>query len=313
MSGIVYAAPPPPPPTVADLWPGTSHFLTGIDGRRWDLTSWARSGVLLTDRGVRGMDKPEWYLHQSSSPVVHGAQYHGYRAPVREVRLPLLIFTDESSQAWTELRRSFMAIMRPDIPLRWTVEHADTGTSRSLMVRFVEVEDAIETVDSRRRGWQFVTLRFVADEQPFWEGRIVERGWRRQEPVDFIGPGGAPPFYLSRSLTLANATVSNPGDEEAWPVVDVVASGGPVSSMSIAVAGGLVDAPIALAEGESLRLDYRPGRKSAVDGAGVNRDEELDAWDFRPIPAGESVPVAMEMVGDGEVRVAFTPLYHDAY
>jgi hypothetical protein len=287
----------------------THHTLTGADGIVWDISD-LTSGVFLTRDGIRGMGRPAWILHQSTSPVVHGARYHGHVAPPRPAHLPLYVYHDGSSQEWTDLYRAFMRSMRPDFPIRWTVTHPDSGSRRSLMMRFTDPGDDVESVDSRWRGWKRIGLNFVADEQPFWEGPAVTQVWQQAPQVDFFDAGGSPPFHLSQALTLADASVSNPGDEAAWPVWDIT---GPVQSVTVGVGDKLVVAPIVLAEGETLRLDSRPGRKSAYDGMGQRRTAELTVRDWRPIPSGETVPLTLAMDGSGSVRVSITSLYHEAY
>ena len=309
MSVIVYAAPYVPPPPPASPWEYTRHTLTGADGVVWDVTD-PRSGVFLTTDGVRGMGKPDWILHHTVSPVIHGARYHGAVAPQREVMLPLFLYHDGSSAGWTERYRAFMRNMQPDLPVLWTVIHPGSGESRSLTMRFVDDGGDIETQDSRGRGWKRLNLNFVADERPFWEGATVVREWHQSEQVDFFDPLGSPPFHLSQSLTLGGATVTNLGDEPAWPVWDLY---GPMTSATVGVDGRFIDAPIVLAAGESLRINTRPGSKSAYDGTGARRTPELGRREWAVIPAGDSVPLSITMDGTGTVRVSFTPAYHEAY
>lgn len=313
---LVYVAPAERPVTV-DPWPGLRHVLVMPDGDRIDITDWRRSGVLLTDDGTRGLTRPEWTMYHAESPIVHGARYLGHNAPMREVRLPLLIWNDDSSPEWTRHYRRFMQQMRPDRVIVWEVSEPDTGETRRLRMRFTGPEDDSVPVDPRSRGWWFTPLLFVADDQPFWEGGVISRYWSSYTGgQDFIDPVElAPPFYLSRAVTLDNAQVSNPGDEDVWPVWTITAAtdGGGIDNWSVGVGDRTVGGPISLAPGEWVEVDTRPGRKTVYDNEGVRRTPELTERQWARIRSGERVPLSISMLGDGDIRVTLTPLFHEAY
>src|SRR5690625_7997838 len=88
------------------------------DGAEWEV-SVPRTGVFLTRYGITGMDDPQWDIFTSDSPVLHGSRFHGYRAPEREVVLPIYLYHDGGSAAWTARYRAFQAWLSPRHVIQW--------------------------------------------------------------------------------------------------------------------------------------------------------------------------------------------------
>ena len=235
------------------------------DGTEWEVSA-PRTGVFLTRDGITGMDDPQWDIFTSDSPVLHGSRFHGYRAPEREVVLPIYLYHDGGSAAWTARYRAFKAWLSPRHVIQWRVEHPESGEGRTLHMRYVDSGNPTATLDHRQRGWKLMNLHFVADERPFWEGDAISRSWRQAEPVDFFDPDGSPPFHVSQSALLGEATVHNPSDEPVWPVW--TADDGDFDSVTVGVDGRVVQAPIEVRQPQPVDVAVN-GDGSSTDGRSV--------------------------------------------
>lgn len=289
------------PPRMGSTW-------TGWDGSVWDLLTYADSGVLLM-RGVRGLGKPTHDRYSSQSPALAGSRWRGYRTTEREVFWPVAVYADTANSRWVATDRAFWRTMHPGRPGTWTITQP-SGEVRSLVCRFVDDGAQVFDVDPLTAGWTAYGVTLVADEQPFWSGQTITRTFRASAASDFYGGSGGPPFYISSASTLASAAITNPGDVEAYPVWTIT---GPTTSVSVGLAGNLVDVPFTLATGVSLVIDSRPTAQTAVDSLGVERTAELGSANFAAIPPGESVPLTLTMAGTGIVQVDLTPLYDRAW
>lgn len=270
MTSVVLTAPDEGPPVVGPpvdtgVWQWTRHLLIMPDGTQWEVSA-PRTGAFLTREGITGMDDPQWDLFTSDSPILHGSRFHGYRAPEREVVLQIYLYHDDGSAAWTERYRAFKAWMSPRHVIRWRVEHPESGEGRTLHMRYVDSGNPTATLDHRQRGWKHLSLHFVADERPFWEGDAISRSWRQAEPVDFFDPDGSPPFHVSQSALLGDATVYNPSDEPVWPVW--TADDGDFDSVTVGVDGRVVQAPIEVRQPQPVDVAVN-GDGSVTDGRSV--------------------------------------------
>src|SRR5690625_1222974 len=100
------------------------------DGAEWEV-SVPRTGVFLTRYGITGMDDPQWDIFTSDSPVLHGSRFHGYRAPEREVVLPIYLYHDGGSAAWTARYRAFKAWLSPRHVIQWRGGDPEAGEGRT--------------------------------------------------------------------------------------------------------------------------------------------------------------------------------------
>lgn len=136
--------------------------------------------------------------------------------------------------------------------------------------------------------------------------------------VDLAGVDGTadvalaagPPYYIGSGQSIANATMSNPGDVAAWPVWTV---NGPFTSAEVGVDGRKVVVPFAMLAGESLTIDTAPSAQTAIDHTGAERTASLGAADFAPIEPGESVALSLSLVGAGSISASLQPLHFRAW
>lgn len=301
-------APPVGPPVAPVSWRGLTLTWTGPDGVPWELTDPA-TGVFLTPDGVRGLTMPKTDRFSSVSPVVPGSRWRGHRVAERDVFWPLAVYSDQGSDAWLALEEAWWSTLRPDTVGAWTCSDG-VHPPRTLWCRFVDDGDAALPRDPSLAGWQVYGINLVA-EQPYWEGQPVVRSWVVPGASGFFdGPGIV---NISPGATIDTATMPNPGDVPARVIWTVT---GPFTSVVVGVQGKTIAVPFAMTAGQSLTIDTREDRLTAVDGAGVDRTAQLGAAAFVSVPPGDAVPLSLSMLGStsaSSVGAALTPLYYRAW
>lgn len=284
----------------------------GWDGSVWDLTG-GSAGVFLEDvlRGT-GMPDPEhrWGTYPSSD----GSEWQGLRYPAREFSAVVVISAGDPHD-FESLSSRFMRSLHPREVGHLEARRALGETRRLMGCRYVDGASG-HPRDSYWRDTGRFGLRLLAD--PLWSGDELAVVFdNSSSTTTYIATSGAgwPPYGISSAATISAATLTNPGDEAAWPVVRF---SGPFTAASLTQDGGpgLVDIDATLTEGQWIEVDMRPGRKTVVDDTGANRRGDLDT--FRPfaLPVGELVPLTLATTGDGaatSVTVRITPLYHAAW
>jgi hypothetical protein len=323
MPGIFLAAPAfESLPHDVPVWTGSDMSWLDWQGNVWDLCT-GRSGVVLLGAGVRGLTMPPIIRYSQKSPAVSGSRWRGFITDEREIFWPLKVFKDTGSQDWLNHDRKFWQSMRPDKTGVWQVAQPG-GEVRSLSCRFVD--DGGQAFDTlpEMHGWATYGVSLVA-EQPFWSGPTEVRTWSTVTGANFFGgvdAGEGAPFYITSSNAASTATVSNPGDVPSAPVWVVH---GPSTLVKVGVGASVVEVPFTVASGEWVVIDTAPTAQTALFGsalddagkpllsAGVDRTADLGAVNFASIPAGESVPLTIQITGAGMVELNLTPQYYRAW
>lgn len=302
-----YIAPPAPPV----LWVGLDMKWIGWDGSEWSLTNPSDGTVMLP--GVRGMNMPPIIHHRAAHASLPGARWRGNSVDIREVFWPIQIYTNLGSQEWIEIDRAFWKTMDPTKTGTWVVVQPD-GTTRSLKLRFVD--DGTQTFehDPTLEGWTNYGITMAA-EQPYWEGSAISGLWQAGSQSPFFGGTGAPAFTISPSNTLADATITNPGDVDSYVTWRVY---GPVTSATVGVNGRNITIPFTIAAGDVLEIDTSPSGQIALMGPlggplTIDKTPDLGDIDFAPLPAREQSSLSLAMSGTGSVVATFTPLYYRAW
>lgn len=310
MTYVVYAEAPIPEPPLPPAFQGFQHTWTGWDGTSFDL-SVPTAGVQLLQDGITGMHMPEFDQYMDEHASVDGARYRGSRVKVRNPEWTLGVFGDSSKQ-WRERNTALWNTFRPDRPGLHTVTDPD-GVSRSLLCRYRSSAELSYARDPLKAGWAVYQVTLLA-EQPFWLGApILSPIWGNAEaPVNFTGPSdSAPDFYISGATTIGSASLTNPGDVDADVAYVAKGTGTGLTSVRIQAAGGdMLYGPVAA--GSTLRISTDPAAPLAtLDGVDVSG--AVSPWDPRAIPAGETSPLAVTLVGQGTLQASFTPRYFRAF
>lgn len=264
-------------------------------------------GVFLTADGVVGLGTGPGDRFFQASPGVAGSRYTGARAAERPVVWPLEVYSEASSVGFVELDRAFWRTLRRDRTGLWSVQQAPTGETRTLECRFVSVDDSF-AVDPALAGTADYVVQLVA-EDPYWRGAPVRREFTAGSTSPFVPVEGGPSFTISDASTIANATIDNPGDVDAWPVWTVY---GPTTDVTVGIGTALVGIPGDLDADDVLVIDTDPRRQSATLN-GVRQRGVLAPHDFAPIPAGGISALSLTMVGTGRVTVEITPRFERAW
>lgn len=322
MAGIVYALPAPTLPVPAPVWVKTLVTWTGWDGSVWDLTS-VESGVVLLNKGVEGLHMPKFRQWTRQSPAVAGQTFTGMVAEPRTVVLPLLVFQDSSSFEWILHDRAFWKSLHPAREGVLRVSPAGMGSKRSLRLRLVP-EDYSFPNDPAYAQWAQYAIALVAD-NPFWAGDPVVASWKTSSDQEFYETTGPQLVNINSGHTMAEAAVTNEGDEDAWPVWTVV---GPATAAHVGVGDRVVEVPFEVEDGKALVIDTDPRTQTAIEydyvpPAGntparltnpVDRTMDLTgAVDFTPIPAGGTSPINIDITGNGVIQIQLTPLFWRAW
>jgi len=293
-------APPTVAPPIYTPWKRIQHIFHGWDGSRWDVTD-GRGGVFLMPEGIEGMGMPDIQNYTFSSPVVHGMEWEGWRATGRDVHWVLGVFED-SSEEWIDLGKRFWRIFRPGKTMRWEIILPNSDTY-NLTVRFKSDDTSVYARDPVRLGWAIYGITCMT-EQPFWEGREVTNYWESKTSGDFFGGSYGPPFTISSFADVTTATITNPGDVEAFARWELT---GPFTSATIGLDGHTVELGDA-SPTDVYVIDTDPLKLTATKN-GVDIMQTLGDFDFAPIPPGEDVELSLSMTGTGKITASFTPLY----
>ena len=307
-TNYVFALPPAPPPAPYVPWIRSVLEWIGWDGSVWNLSDW-RSGVFAMYDGIEGLSRPthtDWIAPMS--PAMHGQQFNGFVVDPRKIFLPVFIYSDASSDAFQELDAAFWATMKPNRP--GTLRFTSTAGTREIRARFRSDGGHSYIRDPHKAGWARYGIELIADD-PFWTSESISQSWAQQEGRDFFGgPNSkAPMFYIGSGSQLASATISNPGDVDAWPIWTVT---GPADGPRLGVGGRFVSAPFDVLEGQTLMINTDPTEQTAwLDGADVTH--LLGEYSFAPIPPGEDRALGLSMSGAGSVHVMITPRHDRAW
>lgn len=326
MVNFAYALPYVPPLPAAAAWQGFRLSWRGWDGSDWELSQ-PRSGLFLQP-GVRGLGMPDFERHSTGSAMVPGSRHRGSSTKDREVFWPVYLYSDDSSEAFLARDRAFWGSLDTDVEGTWTC-HLPNGSSRSLDLRLVSVEDDLK-YDPIKMGWARYGVTLLAD-QPYWLGEATTRSWSQgelrnydvtaQDRIDY-GYADDVIHYLSAGGSLGSATFSNDGDVEAYPVWTVV---GPTTAVSFGVEGSTVVVPFAIPAGSAVRIDTDPVSGQVLwfgdwDASAktifepVDRTAELDPTSkFVAIPRGQDRKLTIAMTGTGTVLAEVRNKYRRAW
>lgn len=300
----------PEPDVVVPARPRLHFTWIGTDGTEWDLGTGAGdpdAGTVKLARGASGfgLPKPEHWLQQA--PTLDGATWSGLRVGPRDVFMPVNV-RGADADGMLDLEAAFFAGLDPLLEgqLRATTHR---GTSRSIALRYDDGGDVTYDLDPVLIRYASYPLRLVATD-PYWSGAEIvwDIPYPTATPSFFTGP----PFRLAPSSILGSATVTNPGDVDAFPLWRI---DGPFTGFSVGVGDSLVEATVTKTAGEYVEIDMRRDRLTVVDETGEDLRPITTAAAFTPIPPGTS-QLATTLLGasaGSTVTLTFTPRHRRAW
>lgn len=293
--------PPPSPPLDGQRRPLSVTYLDP-DGTVW---SWSNplSGVVVT--GVTGIGSPPASYTGTALPN-GGSLAQAYGAAQRQIVIGLHAF-DEGSQAgllelvdrlaralWTE---------RAGVPAPGTLIFSrPDGTSRQIEVYCTSGPEQTDT-EATRDAYQWSTdygLTFVSALDPLFSDAAATTVSFEAAPAG----GGVPPMppvLLEPGAVLGSTSVTNQGNGDAYPIWQITGPGTPtLTNVSTARSFGL---DVDLSSGETVTVDTRPARQSAVDQDDNDRWSDLvkvsprDLWVLPPGKSDLNMVIADAGVG----------------
>lgn len=325
MSVIVYAQGVTTPPKPPNPFSGLTMTYTGPDGQVWDLYA---ENVAAMDNGVNGTHLPA-FADFVTALLTDGQRYRGGRTMPRTIGWVIRV-AERTSGDFLALDRRLWKSFHPKKLGVWEIKTPDQfASTRRLKVRLQSDGGHSWGEDPSLWGRDEYPVTMVAD-QPFWLGEPITQSWGKAAAVPFWGGlAGDGNLWISEGSTADSATMTNPGDEDAFAVWTAAAEGANVDVV-VTVDGGKLGLPT-VPNGTALRVYSDPESPSAWTGTMVEVEDPvtgdlvkvfepdvdvsglIDPWDLPPIPAGEDVPIGFAMTGLGTVSATIEPKHWRAW
>lgn len=262
------------------------------------------STVLTTFLPVSGRHMPPIAFEEEGVPEQPGLRLRAVRHREREFVIGVL-FREGSDAELREAIRDLVAKMDPtrgDGIIRVT---APGGDQREIVCRYAA---GLELDEQPAWRSQKAPVVFKAHD-PYWRATSDT-----QQPFELGDTATFFPFFplrLTSSEIFADATVTNLGDVDAWPVWTITGPGSAITLRNLTT-GKQLTLSVTLGAGESVVIDTRPGAKTVVRDDGTNEFPELSsASSLWPLQRGAN-GVRVEMTSattDSLVLLAWRPRY----
>ena len=319
MTISVLGLPDPPyvPPPLNPGWERAQVVWEAWDGSTWTLSD-PDGGVFVVRGGMRGLGMPTGIKHyRDQSPATHGAQWRGLVYESREVFWPLYLYADGGTREWVERDAAFWASLHPEHEGRLSIIVPGVST-RSLMLRLESDGGWAPEMDPTFFGWAQYGITLMAD-QPLWEGSPVRLTWAAGTPPLFHGgeTPGDPIIRIASGRTASTATVTNPGQAEAWATWTFYGPLGATGAM-VTVDGRDIDVPFEVVAGDKVVIDTSPREQTAYlvhpDGSSEDVFGLLGAFEPWPIQAGDAADLTLLLRdGTGSIGLEMVPLHLRAW
>jgi hypothetical protein len=275
----------------------------GVDGSIHDLT---HGPLRLTAQALEVLMSLTVEGSVDELAYVDGQTLSGTKAAATE--FPLQVATaipQETVQAWTAIDAAWKRSIRAG-KYGQLLAAGPGGDVRALTARMKSEKPGLDHDQSELRRTNLIYV-MVADD-PWWYGETKSTVFgAHQAPPSFYGPRGfGPPFYLAAGSVAGAASVSNPGDEDAWPVWTFY---GPTPRFSAVVDGERLAGDFAIRSGDYVTIDTHPTRQAAITADGTDVTDRLSSFGYAPVPPGDRVPVQVLTYGQGMTRLDLTPRY----
>lgn len=271
---------------------GTSHNLTSGDG-------------ITALRGRIGAYMPPVAFVEDVVPLQAGSRLREVRTLPRVVDVPLIVRGSSESDLRSRIRQILGWFLPSAGDGRLRVTAAD-GVQRDLTCRYaggLELSEGSETGS----WWQKMVISLRAFD-PYWlAANATTETYLLGTPATFF------PFFplvLTNSTIYATATVTNPGDVDAWPVWTIT---GPGSSLALRNTTNDTELSLStvLSAGDVVVIDTRPGAKTVKRGSSNLFGDLSSTSELWPLTAGVNA-LQLEMSGAtsaSRVQLSYTPRY----
>ena len=308
---------------------GLAIDVLGVDGSVWHLLD-PFSPVQVVNASIVGLQLPTSTGQWSETAGLDGRRRRGRTVAGRDASFTVVVGDSypprRYDDAWRVLDDAWWtALGGGDEP--FTLRVSTTGVDalgrphvRTLQL-WDESKDAGTSVDSALAGVARYEVAAAA-ETPWWSGPEVTArfAFNPGAEVDYYGGadggGYGPPYYIGGGSQFAEAAITNPGQQLAWPRYRISA---PFGSASVGLPGKVVPLPFGQVTSQAVVIDTDPRHRYIRSAEGDNLWPLIGPGVepiFAPIEAGSSVPLSITLdraeLG-AAVEVSLTPEYRRAW
>lgn len=310
LAGVVTPVEPPPPPvTVPEVGYASISYIDP-SGTVWPMTDQSCPYFALAD-GVSGLGAAPVTLTTDPLPR-GGVRLRHVQPQARTIVWPVHVEADTHQQfvdLWRALGRAFTDTLRVG-PGILDIARPD-GRRRQIQVRY---QDGWNGLGQAGTGitWDNAVVSLLAEDPYFYDPQPVSLMRSPAAPADFL----ASYFTVSSAEVLGAATVTNPGDVDAWPIWTVTGPATLITMTRADTGDAFTLDPTAtghgpLLAGQSVTITTDPPSVRYQDGTnwvgGLNWPSAA-LWSLAP---GDT-PVTLEVDGAGS-GTSVTMSYYTRY
>ncbi|MHC3450756.1 phage distal tail protein [Streptomyces prasinus] len=278
----------PPWPTLINQMPQVAF--TDPRGTTTVFSDWENGWLL--QPGAKGLDMPEYAYATDESPGIDGYELRDVRAQGKEIILPIAFWAHDSRAAYKERRRRLINSLNPKRGVGTLTLTEPDGATRSIGAYYTGGLEGDESLDAAGERWCINALTFGVP-SPYWIGGEVAHSWKAGSDAAFFP---VLPLQVGDSQVLGEVTVTNPGDDVAYPVWTIT---GPATSITLTntlpndpITGAPVVRTLALTRTitgtDTVTIDTRERRQTALLNGSANLWPDLGDSELWPLEEGEN-------------------------
>lgn len=280
------------------------------------LSDWENGWLL--QPGAKGLDMPGYTFSTDESPGIDGYALRDVRANGKEIILPLAFWANDSRAAYQARRRAFINSVNPKRGVGTLTLTQPDGDRRSIGAYYTGGLEGDESLDAAGERWCINAVTFGVP-SPYWIGSEVTQTWKSGSAATFFP---ILPLTVGASQVLGQVTVTNPGDDVAYPVwtvkgpANVITLTNTVTVVSGAGVASTETRSIVLTRtitaSDTIVIDTRERRQTALLNGVTNLWPDLsDDSELWPLEEGDNT---LNLVVDGStsatsVSMTYQPRY----
>lgn len=280
----VYVPPEQPPgvpwPTLINQMPAVSF--TDPRGVTTHLSDWENGWLL--QPGAKGLDMPQYAFATDESPGIDGYVLRDVRAQGKEIILPVAFWANDSRAAYKARRRALISSLNPKRGVGTLTLTEPDGATRTIGAYYSGGLEGDESLDAAGERWCINALTFGVP-SPYWTGGEVSHSWKAGSDAEFFP---VLPVVVGDSQVLGEVTVTNPGDDVAYPVWTI---DGPATTITLTnqANGQEIVLTRTITAADTIVIDTRERRQSALLNGVTNLWPDLsDGSELWPLEEGDN-------------------------
>jgi phage-related protein len=278
-----------------------------------EVTQWIDpTGIVTTldvDWDASGRFMPEIAHEEDGVPGQPGARHRASRHKTHDFTLKITIAAADEPSLRTAQRQLVYA-MDPTRGEGTIRVQSPIGDMREIRCYCTSGLGMDEKPGSSGPDMQQASVTFRAYD-PYWRDSL--------DDIRTFTIGPAPSFFpffplrLTSSQIAANATVTNGGDVEAWPVWTITGPGSGIVLRNLTTGANLIFSTTALGSWESIVIDTRPGIKTVTKQDGTNLFPDLDVtsalWSLQAGPNATRLEMSGAIPGSSALQLKLRRRY----